>query len=163
MECIISRQLLYRKLDEDLPEDERLLLDLHFSKCPACAREYRLLQLPLRLSRAMPILKPSPFFYSRLKARLAEEDRGLALGQIILGLSRQVIPALAAITLVLLSLFAYLEMHDPKSDVISAYDWIFTSGDRAQIMLIADQNELTDENILLSISEQEGYSETRKK
>jgi hypothetical protein len=163
MECITSRQWLYRKLDGELSESELLLLDLHLAKCPACAREYRILQLPQLVSRAVPVLEPQPFFYSRLRARLNDEEQGVTLWQIILGLSRQVIPALAAITLVVLSLFAYLEMRDPRSDVISAYDWIFTSGDREQRMLTADRNEITDESILLSISEPDGHSETRKK
>ena len=163
MECVISRQWLYRELDGELSASERGMLDLHLSMCPTCAREFRLLRLPQRLSRAAPGIEPSPCFYGRLKARLAADDQAASLWQLILGLSRQVIPALAAITLVLLSLFAYLEMRDPRSDVISAYDWIFTSGDSTQRMLISTQNEITDENILLSLSDPDHPAESRKK
>ncbi len=162
MDCTVTRQMLYRRLDGELSDSERVLLDMHLAQCPACTHEYRLLRIPQRLARAIPPFQPSPYFYGRLKARLVEEDQGLTLWQIILGLSRQVIPALAAITLVLLSLYAYLEIRPPSADVISAYDGIFTSGERIQRMFIADQNDITDENILLSISEQQS-SDVRKK
>lgn len=155
MECSSAREWLFRRLDDELSSSELERLDAHLAQCPSCAREWRLLTWPQRLSRAIPALEPSPFFYSRLRARLQSEEQSVTLWQIILGLSRQIVPAMAAVTLVLLSFFAYLQVRDPRADVISAYDRIFTSSDRSQMLLNTDQSEITDESVLLAISEQE--------
>jgi hypothetical protein len=163
MECSTSRQWIFRKLDGELSSAENGRLDLHLAGCPACAREWKLRAFPQRLGRELPVFELSPFFYGRLRARLREEEQGVSLWSILLGLSRQVIPALAAITLALLSLFAYLQMREPQTAAIMAYDRIFTAGDRAQRMLIADQNDLTDENILLSISDSEHAANSGRK
>ncbi len=99
------------------------------------------------------MLEPSPFFYRKLRARLESESRSVTIWQIILGLSRQVVPALATITLALLSVLAYMQLRPATVDVYQAYDRIFMSGDRPHRMVIADQGEITDESVLRALAE----------
>jgi hypothetical protein len=157
MECKASRSLLFRKMDDELSPSEAEQLDSHLLLCSSCAREFNLLLLPRRIAQTFPILEPSPYFYSRLKARIQSEDQAVTIWQIILGLSRHVVPTLAAITLIVLGLFAYFEIRDPMADVFYAYDRIFISGDRPHRMVIADQGEITDESVLFAISEQDHH------
>jgi hypothetical protein len=154
MECSTARSWLFRSLDDELSAAEEEGLSLHLAGCPACAREKKLLGIPRRIGRALPILQPSPYFYARLKARLEKEDQSITIWQIILGLSRHLVPALAAVTLALLSVFVYFQIQGPEVDVSQAYDQIFF-GDRPERMVIADQGEITDESVLRAIAEEE--------
>lgn len=154
MDCTATRELLFRRLDDELPPSEREQLDSHLAQCESCAREMKLLMLPRRIASVIPVLQPSPYFYSRLKVRLKSEEQAVTIWQIVLGLSREAIPIFAVITLALLTTFAYYQFQDLRAEVYSAYDRIFTS-DRPQRMVIADQNEITDETVLLAISEQD--------
>jgi hypothetical protein len=152
MECGIVRSWLFRLMDDELSPEERERLDSHLGSCPSCVREWRILTLPRRIGRSIPALEPSPFFYTRLKARLEKEERSITMWQVILGLSHQIVPALATVTLVIVSLFAYLEYRGPAPDLYQAYDSIFMSGDRPTRMVIAE--EITDESLLHALAEQ---------
>jgi len=155
MDCTAARDRLFRKLDNELSPSESEELDSHLSECASCAWDMKLLTIPARIAQALPALEPSPYFYSRLKARIESEQQSVTLWQIMLGLSRQVVPALAVITLALLSIFAYYQFTEIRGEVYWAYDRIFTSGDRPTRMVIADPNEITDESVLLAISERD--------
>jgi predicted anti-sigma-YlaC factor YlaD len=155
MDCTVVRTWLFRKIDDELSAAEGKVLDSHLAQCSACTREFRILAIPRRIGQVIPALQPSPYFYRKLRARIENEAQGITIWQIILGLSRQVVPALAAITLALLSIFAYLQLRGPQTDVYQAYDRIFMSGDRPQRMVIADQGEITDESVLRAIAEQD--------
>ena len=151
MKCSTVRIWLFRLMDEELSPEEREQLHTHLGLCPSCTKEWKILSLPRRIGRSIPALEPSPFFYARLKARLEMEDQSITMWQIILGLSRQIVPALATVTLVIVSLFAYLEFRGSGPDLYHAYDSIFMSGDRPSRMVIAD--EVTDESVLHALAE----------
>jgi anti-sigma factor RsiW len=156
MDCSNARTWIFRRMDGNLPAEESAGLDAHIAVCASCARDLKLLLIPRRIAQALPVFKPSPFFYTRLRARIAEsENQSVTIWQIILMLSRHMVPALAAITLALLSVFAYFQFTEPQADVYQAYDRIFMSGDRPQRMVIADQGEITDESVLRAIAEEE--------
>jgi len=154
MECTVARIWLFRKLDEELSHLEDKQLVRHLATCDSCARQLKLLMIPRRLSRAIPALAISPCFYQKLMARISGEAQPLAIGQIIMGLSRQILPIMAAITLALLSVFAYFQFRGPNVDFYQAYENIFMPTDRPQRMVIADQEDITDESIYLAITEQ---------
>ncbi len=155
MRCSTAKTWLFRGLDGEISVAESKELDTHLAGCPACVREKRLLSIPRRIGQVIPVLQPSPYFYSRLRARLESESQSVTIWQIILGLSHHLVPALAAITLALLSVFAYFQVQGPRVDVSQAYEGIFQSGDRPQRMIIADQTEITDESVLRAIAEEE--------
>jgi hypothetical protein len=156
MDCSNARSWIFRRLDGDLSAEESARLDAHIAVCSDCARDLKLLLIPRRIAQALPGLKPTPFFYTRLRARIAEsENQSITIWQIILMLSRHMVPALAAITLALLSVFAYFQFSEPQPDVYQAYDRIFMSGDRPQRMVIADQGDITDESVLQAIAEED--------
>ncbi len=151
MNCSEFRSWLFRRLDDELLGHERDLLDAHLLGCSSCAKEWRILTLPRRIGRSIPALEPSPFFYARLRARLEREKQSVTIWQVVLGLSRQIVPAMATVTLVIISLFAYFEFRGPRMDLYQAYDSIFMSGDRPSRMVIAD--EITDESVLHALAE----------
>jgi len=152
MNCADYRKSLLAHIDLELPPGEAERVDRHLSECAACTREYRLLTLTRRIGRALPALEPSPHFYGRLRARLRSETQSVSLWQIVLGLARPVVPALAAVTLALLSVFAYEVVQVEQVTAYQAYDRIFTS-DRPQRMVIADLDEITAESVLKALSE----------
>jgi hypothetical protein len=61
---------------------------------------------------------------------------------------------MAALTLALLSIFAYFQFRGPNVDFYQAYDNIFMPTDRPQRMVIADQGDITDESVYQAITEQ---------
>jgi len=142
-------------MDGELAPADVTELNLHLDRCPSCAREHKLLMLPRRIARALPVFQPSEFFYRRLRAQLEPEGQSLTLWQVLLGLSRQMVPALGILTLALLTVFAYVQLRGSAVDVYQAYDGIFMPTDRPNRMVIADYVEFTDESLLLAIAEQE--------
>jgi hypothetical protein len=154
MNCTAVRNLLSRKIDNELSEFESASLDSHLSNCASCSREYRILSLPNRIAQAIPPLEPSPFFYSRLRTKLEGEVEKAAGWQAILGLAKQVIPALAGITLALLSVFAYVQFSRNQPDFYKFYDRVFVTEDQPHRMLFSDRG-ITDESVLTAIAERE--------
>jgi predicted anti-sigma-YlaC factor YlaD len=155
MDCQTVRIWLFKEVDGELADSERGRLKQHLSGCPECARSLQLLLLPRRIGKALPVLEPSPYFYQRLRARIEVETRPVTLAQIILGLSRQALPAMAVLMLVLLSALAFDLFNGPQIDVVQAYDRVFMSNDRPQRMVIADQADITDEAVLRALAEEE--------
>jgi hypothetical protein len=134
-----------------IPEQEQL--QGHLDACASCSRQLKLLQLPRRIGRVLPAFEASPFFYQRLRAQQAE-SQSLTIWQFVLGLSRQMVPALAVLTLVLVSVFAYSQLGATDGDAYQAYDMIFMSGDRPVRMVIAEPDgDITEEAVLRSIVE----------
>jgi hypothetical protein len=90
-----------------------------------------------------------------LRARLRSEEQSVTIWQIILGLSRHLVPGLAAISLALLSVFIYFQLHSPAVDISLVYENIFTSSIEHSHRLIVGENEITDESVLSAIAEEE--------
>jgi hypothetical protein len=142
-------------MDGELSDSENLELDAHLAQCMSCSREYRLLTLPNRLGQISPPPKPSPFFYQKLRAIVEGEIKKNALWQALCELARPMVPTLAGITLALLSVFAYFQMHGHEVDLYKTYDRAFISEDQSNQMLVADQGDITYESVLNTIAEQE--------
>lgn len=153
MDCRKIRTLLDRIPDDDLITSEREEVDAHLAACLSCAREYAIVTLPGRIRRVLPIPEPSPFFYSRLAARLRAESQGVNIWQIVQQLARHMVPALAVLTLILVSVFAYVEMSGPPVDMYQAYDSLFIPADMAQRMIITDPADITNETVLRALAE----------
>jgi anti-sigma factor RsiW len=147
---------MFEFLDEELSGGREESFRAHLEACTACARELRLLSLPRRLGKALPVFEPSPFFYQKLRAQLdgAAEAQPVTVWQILLALSRQVVPALASVTLVLVGVFIYTQLRAPQVD-FQAYDSIFLTGERPQSLVIAAQGDVTDESVLRAIVEKD--------
>jgi anti-sigma factor RsiW len=140
-------------MDDELSRMELEELESHLAACPTCAREWRILSMPRRIGEAIPALAPSPHFYQKLRARIAsEETQAINVWQILLALSRPIVPALAVVTLMLVSVFAYMQLREAEVDVYQAYEGIFAPGDQAERMVIEDEEELTDEALLRALA-----------
>ena len=155
MNCSVIRPWLFKRLDGELSDTEQTEVEAHLATCPSCVREWRLLSIPKLIGTAIPALEPSPFFYQRLRARLRGEEQSVTIWQIILGLSRHLVPGLAAISLALLSVFIYFQLHSPAVDISLVYENIFTSSVEHSHSMIVGENEITDESVLSAIAEAE--------
>jgi hypothetical protein len=153
MKCTAARDLLFRKIDGELYESEKAELDSHLAVCAYCSREYGIVSIPSTVGKVLPPIEPSPFFYTKLRAYLDGEVQRAAGWQGVFGLARQVIPALAGITLALLSVFIYFQLSGSEPDLYKAYDRVFISEDQPNRMLIYEQ--ITDETVLNAIAERE--------
>jgi len=154
MECTAIQDLIHRKIDHELSESENSILDVHMKQCSNCAREYGLLSIPSRISQEINPLEPSPYFYQRLKLRIENEDQSAAIIQLFFGLARRVIPSMAAVTLALLSVSAYLHLSNPQDDLYAAYEKVFIGEDLPLHRMVKDQRDITDASILSAIANQ---------
>jgi len=152
MQCDIVRIWLFRLMDDELSEVEREQLESHLAACSSCAREWKILSMPRRIFEAIPVFEASPQFYRNLRIQLAGESQTIGVWQILLALSRQIVPAMAIVTLMLVSVFAYMQFRSAEVDVYQAYEGIFVSGDQAERMVIEDADELTDEALLRALA-----------
>jgi hypothetical protein len=150
MNCAEARKRIFQKIDNEISISDSSLLDLHLASCESCAREFRMLAMPRRIGQMIPTLEASPFFYSRLKAWMAAEAQEITIWQIISGISRQMIPALAVMTLTLISLFGYIEYRQRHNEPAQAYERIVTAGDLHYRTVALEQSESTIESILLA-------------
>jgi anti-sigma factor RsiW len=155
MNCAAIQSWLFRKIDGELSDSESMELDDHLAKCMSCSREYRLWTFPHRLAQASPPPTPSPFFYQRLRTRIDGEVKKNAGWQVLWGLARPIVPALAGITLALVSVLAYMQMRSPEVDLYATYDKAFISEDQSNRMLVSDQGDITYESVLRTIAEQD--------
>jgi hypothetical protein len=163
MKCTAVRDLLFRKIDNELDDLANAELDEHLAGCASCSRDYALVSFPSRVAQAIPPPEPSPFFYGKLKMSIEGEAQKAAGWQIIFGLARQVVPALAGVTLALLSVFAYFQMRGNEPDLYKAYDRVFISEEQPNRMLIYEQGEITDESVLNAIAERQvNHRQTRE-
>jgi hypothetical protein len=154
MECTAIQNWLFRKIDGELSDRENEELIIHLAHCASCAREYNLLALTQRLALTIPAVEPSPYFSRKLSGRIANEANAGAFWQTIFSTERRIVPALASITLLLLSIFAYTQLYSPNPDLYTAYDRAFTAEDQqSNRMFIA--GDITDESVLSAIADQE--------
>jgi len=155
MNCRDAGKWLSRRIDGELSRAQTNLLDEHLSACPSCTRELRLLEIPRRAGRFLPVPQISPYFYRRIKANLEPEVRRNAFWQIVMGLSRQVVLPLGAVTLMIITAFLYAQLSVPKSDVYQTYDRIFTPNSRPEQIIRAERGDITDDVVLYTLAEQE--------
>jgi predicted anti-sigma-YlaC factor YlaD len=154
MQCHTVRELIFQRIDNELHERENAEFDAHLAACEFCAREYRLLSLPSRMAQGIPQVEPSPYFFQKLTAKLQGEAQNAVGWQIFLKLARQVIPALAGVTLAVLFVFAYFQFTGNQFDIYRAYDRVFITEDQPR-PLFYDSGEITDDAVLQAIAEQD--------
>jgi hypothetical protein len=155
MKCTEAQGWLSRRIDGELKDDENRELDHHLELCARCARAHRLLMLPRRVAEATPSFAPSSFFYQTLSARISGEIERAANWRPFGGLARQLLPALAGVTLVLLSVFAYHQLRGPDEDLYSAYSRALVSQSLPHQLSVSEAEKTTNENVLNTIAERE--------
>ncbi len=153
MKCTTVKELLFRQIDRELSEIDSAELNAHLDSCASCNREYGILSLPKRIAQTLPPVEPSPFFYQRLRSNIEGEAQTVAGWNIFTHLARQVIPALAGVTLALLTVFAYIQFTGSEPDLYKAYDRIFITEEQPHQMLSG--GDITDESVLNAIAEQD--------
>lgn len=154
------QDLILRKLDNELSESENRILDAHLHQCEDCARDYGLLTVPQRIAQAVSPPEPSPFFNQKLITHIESEVQDAAIFQLFFGLARRIIPSMAAVTLVLLSVFTYLQLNNPKDDLHTAYDRMFNGSDLPIQLMVAEQKNISDEIIINAIANRGTWQNT---
>jgi len=153
MDCTVIRKRLFLKIDGELSNLESEEMDAHLAQCEACRREYGMLTLPGRLAGSLGAPEPSPYFMRGIKRRIEGEAQSAALWQFFLGLERKVVPVLTTITLALVSVFAYMQLRVPETDLCRAYEKLFSAEEQPDRVLVAAQGDITDEGMLSAIAE----------
>ena len=157
MKCVEARNLILRKIDLELSDADSRMLDVHLDQCAGCVRHYRMLRLPRQIGAMTARLEASPHFIGILKSRIEDESRDAAFVQQFLGLAKSFIPSLAAVTLALVSVFAYLHLIRPPADLGMAYQRMFISENLPVSTLMVEQQKITDANILSAIANSESW------
>jgi hypothetical protein len=155
MECVKARKQLFRKIDGELSKIESEELDLHFSNCSSCEMEHRILSLPKNISQASTPILASPYFYPKLMQRIESEAQIAAGWQAIFWMARRIIPALAGITLALLTVFAYFQTKNADVELYSAYESVFIEEAQQPRTLHFKQGDVTDAKVLNAIVERD--------
>ena len=73
--------------------------------------------------------------------------------QLLWRLARHMIPALAGITLALLTALAYLQMQSAKTDAYQDYRKVFMMEEPSNRMFAGEQADITDASVLSAIAE----------
>lgn len=154
MKCIAIQVLVQKKIDNELSESENRILDSHLEQCPDCAREYGLLTVPGRIAQRIAPLEPSPYFHQKIVVRIENEAENAVVVQALHSLARRIIPSMAAVTLALFSVFAYLHMHSPQDDLYAAYEKVFIGENHPLHIMVVEQKGITDASILNAIANQ---------
>lgn len=146
--------LILKKIDKEISESESRILDAHMDQCPDCAREFGLLTIPGRIAQEITPPEPSPYFYTKLEAHIENEARSAAALQSFHSLARRVISSMAAVTLALLSVFAYLHLQNPQDDLYVAYEKAFIGEDLPLRSMVVERRGITDASIFNAIARQ---------
>ena len=157
MKCSAIRKLMSRGIDGELSEAESRALGEHLGQCPDCARAWGLLRVPRLLASRIAPVEPSPYFYRKLERSIENEARNVAVLQQFFGLARRVIPSMAAITLALVSVFAYLQLSGPQDDLHTAYERVFLGENLPLPSMIAGKTPITDASILSAIANRKAW------
>ena len=64
---------------------------------------------------------------------------------------------MAAVTLALLTVFAYLHLHSPQANLYTAYEKAFIGENLPLQMLVKEQRDITDASILNAIANREAW------
>jgi anti-sigma factor RsiW len=104
---IQEKLLLY--LDGNLPEGEMQRIREHLSTCSVCSKQYEVLALLWRSENRLVKVKPSPFLWTRLQARIKEYEQTPIfvwdLKRILQGITLRPFPALAIIAAVAVGIY----------------------------------------------------------
>ncbi len=157
MECNLVRSLLLRKIDGELQDSEDTKVKEHLAKCPSCTREYRILLLPNTIGTLVTAPTPSAYFYQKVKAQIESEVGEAAAWQMFLRLSRKIVPVFASLTIALLSIFAYLQLRSPEVEIYKAYERVFAVEDPTYQLLVAGNENITNEEVLRAIAARGDY------
>jgi hypothetical protein len=104
---IQEKLLLY--LDGNLPEGEMQRIREHLSTCSVCSKQYEVLALLWRSENRLVKVKPSPFLWTRLQARIKEYEQTPIfvwdLKRILQGITLRPFPALAVIAAIIVGIY----------------------------------------------------------
>ena len=79
MKCEKTQKKLSSFIDNELKEEEIRFIREHLKKCQECAEELRVLSTAWDFMGAAEELEPSPYFWTRLSATIAQQEEEKAL------------------------------------------------------------------------------------
>jgi len=103
------QQHLLRYLDGDLPDEKMRQIREHLSTCPVCAERHTVLASLWLSESRLEKVKPSPFLWTRLQARIEEYEQTPAfvrdLKKILQGVLVHPFPTLAVIAAIVMGIY----------------------------------------------------------
>ncbi len=76
MKCEETKRKLSAYQDNELSQEETERIRRHLSKCRACAEDLQAINLAWDFLQAGETIEPAPYFWTRLSARIAEQEKG---------------------------------------------------------------------------------------
>ena len=142
--------LLFPYLDGKLSDAERHSLEAHLAHCPRCREELEYTRHIQTLLARRPRETVSPYFWTRLTARLQQEIPPRAVRSGLDWAFRRLVPVLGAVTVLLAILFSvihdiavepdmetYIEMWTPQEEMATLADASVLSRDEVLSLLIS--------------------------
>ena len=140
----VKEQLLLY-LDNDLPEDEKLRIEIHLSTCPTCREELAYLKCIPHALKRMP-QTTSPSLWGAIESRI--QGGSQTIWTQLEWAGKRLIPLLAAAAVLMLSVLSSFNGEDPDATLEDYF--------RAQESVILSDIELSPDTVLgLEASEAE--------
>jgi predicted anti-sigma-YlaC factor YlaD len=81
MKCSNIQRRLSAYLDNEVPEPEKQVIAEHLKTCPQCLQTFQALQAVVNDLQLVENMEVPPYFYARLKPRIADQERNVPVLQ----------------------------------------------------------------------------------
>ncbi len=152
MKCWKTKKQISAALDGELTRPEEMLLTEHLEQCRACRSDWELLKLGANALSAMRSIQPPWDFRAKLARFIESETRKqFNLWTQFNETAKSLIPAFAALMLIILSLVIALQtLQDPRARERDPEQAIFTTTGDEEPLLLAG-GDITSDQVLRSV------------
>lgn len=148
MKCQGLGEQLSAYIDGELNTQETLEIERHLATCAPCAEELEgLRRVRALMSQKQPI-KLSPFFWTRLAARLQERERE-AVWFDFSYVTKRLIPAVVAVTLLIIAVSFWHKEQEPVA--LEPYLLDSTSPRLERAVMLGEENLTSGEVLQLTV------------
>lgn len=117
MNCKTVHNKLIFFVEKELPVSEMKQVQLHLESCTKCALFEKEMQLTFGIIEEEKLLEPNPFFYTRVKARLENQETEQVIGRPILA---RLLQPLAFSIILMLGVYGGIKLGQPHKPEMAA-------------------------------------------
>jgi hypothetical protein len=116
MNCKTVHNKLIFFLEKELPDSEMNLVQEHLESCPECALFAEEMKLTLSILESDKVLEGNPYFYTRVKARLENQEQEVWSGRPVLA---RILQPIAFSILLILGIYGGIKLGQPNKTVLA--------------------------------------------